>query len=96
MLLALWQDELAARTRGSGEGQEPRSLAANAGSIALREPAERIDREVPRLTEGIAAAKQAAEDEVGTATTIAVVAIVVGAIGLILGAVAIASARKRG
>jgi hypothetical protein len=60
------------------------------------ELAERIDREVPRLTEGIAAAKQAAEDEAGTATTIAVVAIVVGAIGLILGAVAIASARKRG
>jgi hypothetical protein len=60
------------------------------------ELAQRIDREVPRLTEGIAAAKQAAEDEASTATTIAVVAIVVGAIGLILGAVAIASARKRG
>jgi hypothetical protein len=60
------------------------------------ELAERIDREVPRLTQGIAAAKQAAEDEAGTATTISVVAIVVGAIGLILGAVAIASARKRG
>jgi hypothetical protein len=60
------------------------------------ELAERIDREVPRLTQGIAASKQAAEDEAATATTIAVVAIVVGAIGLILGAVAIASARKRG
>lgn len=60
------------------------------------ELAERIDREVPRLTGQIAAAKQAAEDDVGTATTVAIVAIVVGALGLILGAVAVASARKRG
>ena len=60
------------------------------------ELAARIDREVPRLTQGIAAAKQAAEDAAGTATTIAVVAVVVGAIGLILGVVAIASSRKRG
>ena len=60
------------------------------------ELAERIDREVPRLTGQIAAATQAAEDDAGTATTIAVVAIVVGALGLILGAVAVASARKRG
>lgn len=60
------------------------------------ELAERIDREVPRLTGQIAAAKQAAEDDVGTATTVAIVAIVVGALGLILGAVAVASVRKRG
>jgi hypothetical protein len=60
------------------------------------ELAERIDREVPRLTGQIAAATQAAEDDAGTATTVAVVAIVVGALGLILGAVAVASARKRG
>jgi hypothetical protein len=60
------------------------------------ELAERIDREVPRLTGQIAAATQAAEDDAGAATTVAVVAIVVGAIGLILGAVAVASARKRG
>ncbi len=60
------------------------------------ELAERIDREVPRLTGEIAAARQAVEDDVGTATTVAVVGIVVGGIGLILGAAAIAMARKRG
>lgn len=60
------------------------------------ELAERIDREVPRLTGQIAAARQAAEDDAGTATTIAVVGIVVGTIGLILGAAAIALPRRRG
>lgn len=59
------------------------------------ELAERIDREVPRLTGEVAAARQAAEDDAGTATTVAIVGIVVGAIGLILGAAAIALARKR-
>jgi hypothetical protein len=60
------------------------------------ELAERIDREVPRLSGEIAAARRAAEDGVGTATTVAVVGIAMGAIGLILGAAALATARKRG
>jgi hypothetical protein len=59
------------------------------------ELAERIEREVPRLSGRIAAASQAAEDHAGSATMLAVVGIVAGAIGLILGAAALAIARRR-
>jgi hypothetical protein len=59
------------------------------------ELAERIEREVPRLSGRIAAASQAAEDDADSATTLAVVGIVVGAVGLILGAAALAMARRR-
>lgn len=48
------------------------------------ELATRLDREIPRLSEGIAAARSDARDEVRTAKTLAIVGIVVGGLGLIL------------
>jgi hypothetical protein len=60
------------------------------------ELAERIDREVPRLTDRIDSAAASAQDRASTATTIAVVALVGAVLGIALGGFAVArSARRR-
>jgi hypothetical protein len=53
------------------------------------ELAGRLDREIPRLNEGIAAARSHARDEASTARTLGIVGIVVGALGLIVAIVAV-------
>jgi hypothetical protein len=62
------------------------------------ELATRLDREIPRLNEGISAAASEARDEASSVRTLAVVGIVIGGLGLILAIVAVigwrASARR--
>src|SRR5438093_490254 len=58
------------------------------------ELAARLDREIPRLNEGIAAARSDARDEASTAKTLGTVGIVVGALGLILAIVAMVGWRR--
>jgi hypothetical protein len=60
------------------------------------ELADRLTREVPRLTAAIDASRSAAEDQAATARTIAIVALVVGGIALVVGAVAVVRARRIG
>jgi hypothetical protein len=58
------------------------------------ELATRLDREIPRLNEGIAAARSDARDEASTAKTLAIIGVVVGALGLILAIVAVVGWRR--
>jgi hypothetical protein len=58
------------------------------------ELAARLDREIPRLNGTIAAAKSDARDEASTAKTLAIVGIVVGALGLIVAVVAVVGWRR--
>jgi len=58
------------------------------------ELAGRLDREIPRLNGTIAAARSDARDEASTAKTLAIVGIVVGALGLIVAVVAVAGWRR--
>jgi hypothetical protein len=59
------------------------------------ELAERIDREVPRLQSSIVQARSAAGDDASGARTIAVVGVVLGALGCIAGIGGIAAARRK-
>jgi hypothetical protein len=74
-------------------------LDTSAESFPVQDPttgeiAERLDREVPRMTAAIAAAEDAADEAASTARTIAIVAVILGVLGLILGAVALARTRR--
>jgi hypothetical protein len=53
------------------------------------ELAGRLDREIPRLTAAVASARSEAEDKADSARTLAIVGIVVGAVGLVLALVAV-------
>jgi hypothetical protein len=57
--------------------------------------AQRINREVPRLTKAIAAQQMSAKEEADSAKTVAYVGIAVGALGVILGAAALVVSRRR-
>jgi len=62
------------------------------------ELAERIDREVPRLTSsigGVQASANAVADDASSAKTLGLIGIIVGAIGLIVAIVALVSAGRR-
>jgi hypothetical protein len=53
------------------------------------ELAGRLDREIPRLTAAVASARSETEDKADSARTLAIVGIVVGAVGLVLALVAV-------
>jgi hypothetical protein len=57
--------------------------------------AQRINREVPRLTKAIAAQQTSAKEEADSAKTVAYLGIAVGALGVILGAAALVVSRRR-
>jgi hypothetical protein len=57
------------------------------------ELAGRLDREIPRVNAAIASARSQAEDRADTARTLAIVAIVIGAVGLLLAVVALIGSR---
>jgi hypothetical protein len=86
----------------------PAELSFPAQDPTTGELAERIDREIPRLSEEIegvradaaagaeaAAQAQAAADDAARAGTLGIVGIVVGTLGVLLGARALVTARKR-
>ena len=60
----------------------------------------RLDREIPRLTAAVASARSQAEDKADSARTLAIIGIVVGAVGLVLAFLALigwrAAARRSG
>jgi len=64
------------------------------------ELAGRLDREIPRMTAAVASARSEAEDKADSARTLAIIGIVVGAVGLVLAFVALigwrAAARRSG
>jgi hypothetical protein len=64
------------------------------------ELAGRLDREIPRLTAAVASARSEAEDKADSVRTLAIIGIVVGAVGLVLAFVALmgwrAAARRSG
>jgi hypothetical protein len=78
------------------EVESPSAVGFPAGDPTTGELAERLDREVPRLLEAVAEARRSAEDDAGTATTLAIVALVVAGIGVVAGIVGLSSARRRG
>jgi hypothetical protein len=53
------------------------------------ELSERLDREIPRVNEAIASARSQAEDRADTARILAIVGIVIGAVGLLLAVLAL-------
>jgi hypothetical protein len=57
------------------------------------ELAGRLDREIPRVNAAIASARSQAEDRADTARTLAIVGIVIGAVGLLLAVVALIGSR---
>jgi hypothetical protein len=57
--------------------------------------AERLDREVPRVTRTAQAQAAAARDRADSATTLALVGVIVGSMGLILGVAGMALGRRR-
>jgi hypothetical protein len=57
------------------------------------ELAGRLDREIPRVNAGIASARSQADDRADTARTLAIVGIVIGAMGLLLAVVSLIGSR---
>jgi len=57
------------------------------------ELAGRLDREIPRLTAAVASARSEADDKADSARTLAVIGIVIGAVGLLLAVVALIGSR---
>jgi hypothetical protein len=53
------------------------------------ELAGRLDREIPRLTAAVASARNEAEDKADSARTLAIIGMIVGAVGLVLAVVAL-------
>jgi hypothetical protein len=56
---------------------------------------QRLDREVPRLSSAIAAEQRSAKKNADSAKTIGYIGVGVGALALILAAIALASSRRR-
>jgi hypothetical protein len=78
--------------------EDPKSIQFPVQDPTSGELAERIDREVPRLTsatEEARAAATAANDDASSATTFAILALAVGALGVALAAGALLFLRKR-
>jgi hypothetical protein len=57
--------------------------------------AQRLDREVPRLTSAIAAERSSAKKNADSAKTVGYVGIGIGALAVILAAIALATSRRR-
>ncbi len=68
------------------EVQDPAQVEFPAKDPTTGQLSARLDRETQRLTLAVAAGRQQAKDEAGTARLIAIVAVVVGALGLAAGA----------
>jgi hypothetical protein len=78
--------------------EDPRDIQFPVQDPTNGELAERIDREVPRLssaTEDVRAAAAAADDDASSAQTLAILALAVGALGVALAAGALLFLRKR-
>jgi hypothetical protein len=83
---------------GFEEVESPRSIQFPAQEPTTGELAERIDREVPRLTSSIGdvqAAANAAADDASSANTLGLIGIIVGAVGLLVAIVALVASRRR-
>ncbi len=77
------------------EVSDPAQVEFPVKDPTVAQVAQRISREVPRLTKAIAAQQTSAKEQADSAKTIAYVGIGVGALGVILGGVALASSRRR-
>jgi len=83
--------------RGFEEVESPQSIQFPEQDPSTGELAERIDREVPRLTSSIGdvqAAANAMADDASSAKMLGFIGLVVGAVGLILAIVALAFSRR--
>lgn len=74
--------------------QEPTAVEFPARDPTAGQVAQRLDREVPRLRAQAAAAAQAARDQASSARTLALIGVVVGALGLVVACVAMVAARR--
>ena len=84
--------------RTFGDVEDPKQIQFPVQDPTNGELAERIDREVPRLssaTEEVKAAAAAADADASSAQTFAILALAVGALGVALAAGALLFARKR-
>ncbi|MGA9159368.1 MAG: hypothetical protein WB297_00695 [Actinomycetota bacterium] len=78
--------------------ENPRSVEFPVQDPTTGELADRIDREVPRLTssvDDVQASAQAAADDASSARTLGLVGLIVGAAGLVVAIVALVSSRRR-
>ena len=83
---------------GFEEVESPRSIQFPEKETAAGELAERIDREVPRLTSSIGdvqAAANTAADDASSAKTFGLIGVIVGAVGLLVAIVALVASRRR-
>ena len=75
-------------------------LDTSAESFPAQDPStgeltERLDREVPRIRQEIASAESSVSEDATSARTLAVVAVVLGALGLLIGGIALVASRRR-
>jgi hypothetical protein len=77
------------------EAESPTSQEFPVQDPTAGELAQRVDREVPRLSAAIRSSAGAADDKATTATTIAIVGLIVGVAGIAVGAIALSLARRR-
>ena len=83
---------------GFEEVESPRSIQFPEQEPTTGELAERIDREVPRLTSSIGdvqAAANTAADDASSAKTFGLIGVIVGAAGLLVAIVALVASRRR-
>ena len=83
---------------GFEEVESPRSIQFPEQEPTTGELAERIDREVPRLTSSIGdvqAAANTAADDASSAKTFGLIGVIVGAVGLLVAIVALVASRRR-
>jgi hypothetical protein len=76
--------------------QDPSSVQFPAKDPTTGQVAERLDREIPRLTAASAAGAAAAKDQADSAHTLAVIGVVAGVLGLVLGAAGLIVGLRRG
>lgn len=77
------------------EVSDPAQVEFPVKDPTVAQVAQRIDREVPRLGNAIAAQQKSAKKEADSAKTIGYVGIAVGALGVILALVALSTGRRR-
>lgn len=70
---------------GFDEVVDPSSLEFPARPPTTAQLSDKLDREVPRLNDAIAAAEASAKDDANTLKTVAILGVVLGAVGLIFG-----------
>ena len=83
---------------GFEEVESPQSIQFPEQEPTTGELAERIDREVPRLTssiEDVQAAANTAADDASSAKTFGLIGVIVGAVGLLVAIVALVASRRR-